>query len=91
MKKVFMKIFVNFFFCPCFAIDALSYIFCLMLLTAGTENDLNYFEIPIDLNVETSLNEIEGRHSTDESVRTKIGSKTSLRISTRGVNIINMI
>lgn len=40
-------------------------------ITAGTENDLNYFEIPIDLNVETSVNEIEGRHSTDESVRMK--------------------
>lgn len=36
--------------------------------TAGTENDLNYFEIPIDLNAETTLNEIEGRHSTDETV-----------------------
>lgn len=67
---MFMKIFVNFIhnFPSCFAIDAY---FCLMLLTAGTENDLNYFEIPIDLNVETSLNEIEGRHSTDESVCTK--------------------
>ncbi|XP_055295587.1 uncharacterized protein LOC129565117 [Sitodiplosis mosellana] len=35
---------------------------------AGTENDLNYYEIPVDLNVETSMNKIEGRHSTDESM-----------------------
>ncbi|XP_031623979.1 uncharacterized protein LOC116341195 isoform X2 [Contarinia nasturtii] len=34
---------------------------------AGTENDLNYFDLPIDFNVET-MNEIEGTHSTDETM-----------------------
>lgn len=47
-------------------------IFIEFIFTAGTENDLNYFDIPIDFNVETSLNEIEGTHSTDETVCSEI-------------------
>lgn len=39
------------------------------LLASGSENDLNYFELPMDVNVETSLNEIDGQHPGDETVR----------------------
>lgn len=35
-------------------------------IASGSENDLNYFELPID--VENSVNEIDGRPSGDETV-----------------------
>lgn len=41
-------------------------------LAAGSENDMNYVELPIDVNVETSLNEIDGRPTADEMVRIRI-------------------
>lgn len=54
---------------------ACRYIFCVaklmricLSLAAGSENDMNYVELPIDVNVETSLNEIDGRPSADEMV-----------------------
>lgn len=34
----------------------------------GTENDLSYFDIPVDVNGEPTRNGIDARHSPDESV-----------------------
>lgn len=36
--------------------------------SVGTENDLNYFDIPVDVNGEPTRNAIDARHSPDESV-----------------------
>lgn len=38
---------------------------------ADNEKDMNYYEIPLpfDKNAEYNLNQIEGRHSSDDTVR----------------------
>lgn len=47
---------------------SLIYSSILIVFIADNENDMNYYEIPNDVNSENHLNRIEGRHSTDDSV-----------------------
>lgn len=49
------------------ASDAFFFVF-LVHSASGSENDLNYFELPVDVNAENSLNEIDGRPLGDETV-----------------------
>lgn len=37
-----------------------------LTIASGSEHDLNYFELPLD--IENSVNEIDGRPSGDETV-----------------------
>lgn len=53
-----------------FVFDSFFLILCNFECTtaSGLENDLNYFELPMDVNTENRLNEIDGRPSADETV-----------------------
>lgn len=48
--------------------EFLSVSYMIFYSKTGIENDINVFEIPVDVNTEADSNDIGGRHSSDEAV-----------------------
>lgn len=55
----------------CSGINFLELFLYVIIYIADNEKDMNYYDIPLpfDKNAEYNLNQIEGRHSSDDTVR----------------------